>query len=1022
VQNAFGPLLVPTPSLTFEGVNNRNGLTPPDTEGDVGPNDYVQWVNVSFQIFDKSGTTLYGPASGNTLWSGFGGPCEQSNAGDPIALYDSIADRWFMSQPAWTNFNIGPYYQCIAISQTPDPTGAYYRYAFVISNTDLGDYPKFGVWPDAYYMSANLLRNGTQFDGTAAFAFDRTRMLSGLPATFQEFVPNPIYWGLLPSDLDGPTLPPAGSPNFFGGAIIGSIDRYRIWKFHVDWNDPANSSFTGPTEVQIAPFNPLCWNIPPCIPQPGTGQGLDPIWIFPMYRQPYRNMGDHEVLLVNHSVDVSANGTNHAGIRWYEIRDPNGTPFVYQQGSYAPDANNRWMGSIAMDRAGDIALGYTVSSSSVYPSVRYTGRLASDPPGTMGSEASIIDGTGSQTLYSGRWGDYSMMTIDPSDDCTFWYTNEYYQTTSPMAWHTRIGSYRFPECLASSTSTPTPTGTPPSATPTRTSTATGTATQVVCDMPGAWQAGPSQLPDRAYAQGSVADDGKLYALGGIAPPNYTPTTFSSRFNPTSNQWETVAHLPVAVFLPAGSAYTGKVYVAGGATAGAVTSTLQIYDIAANSWTFGHPLPAIVEAAGGAALNGKLYIMGGDNGTNVYTSTYIYDITTNTWSMGAPVPAPVTNTSATVANGRIYLFGGVDAAYNAVDTLYAYNPSNNSWTTLAPANTGGYGNLGNISPYGQGKLIAIAGGNTLQQPTNATYLYDILSGTWSSGPHLLTARSGAVQGTLPDGRVLVYGGDLWRGSSETLLAPVPCASPTATVPRTRTATAVATVSNTPLASATPTATTSISTVTPTTCTIQFSDVPVGSTFYPYIRCLACLGIINGYPDGTFRPNNQVTRGQLSKIVSNSAGFSDPQTTQMFQDVPLGSTFQVYVGRLASRGYISGYPCGGSDEPCIPPDNLPYFRPNNNATRGQISKIVSNAAGFNDPPSGQQFEDVPMASTYYTYTFRLVSRGVMSGYQCGGVGEPCIPPANLPYFRPNNNATRGQTSKIVANTFFPDCRTP
>jgi hypothetical protein len=216
-------------------------------------------------------------------------------------------------------------------------------------------------------------------------------------------------------------------------------------------------------------------------------------------------------------------------------------------------------------------------------------------------------------------------------------------------------------------------------------------------------------------------------------------------------------------------------------------------------------------------------------------------------------------------------------------------------------------------------------------------------------------------------------------------------------------------------------TSIPTSTPTVCSLTFTDVPQGSTFYPYIRCLACRGIINGYSDGTFKPSNQVTRGQLSKIVSNSAGFNDPQTTQMFQDVPLGSTFQVYIGRLASRGYINGYQCGGAGEPCQP-GNLPYFRPNNNATRGQISKIVSNAAGFNDPPSGQQFEDVAPGSAFYTYTFRLVSRNVMSGYHCGGAGEPCIPPDNLPYFRPNNNATRGQTSKIVANTFFPDCQTP
>jgi hypothetical protein len=230
--------------------------------------------------------------------------------------------------------------------------------------------------------------------------------------------------------------------------------------------------------------------------------------------------------------------------------------------------------------------------------------------------------------------------------------------------------------------------------------------------------------------------------------------------------------------------------------------------------------------------------------------------------------------------------------------------------------------------------------------------------------------------------------------------------------------------TPTQTATGTATTTpttLSTATPTACAITFTDVPPGSTFYPYVHCLACLGIINGYPDGTFHPNANVTRGQLSKIVSNSAGFHDNQTTQIFADVPAGSTFFQYIGRLASRGYISGYPCGVPPEICGP-GNLPFFRPNNNATRGQISKIDSSAAGFNDPPSGQQFEDVPVGSTFYTYTYRLVSRGVMSGYPCGGAGEPCVPPANLPYFRPNNNATRGQTSKIVSNTFFPDCSPP
>jgi hypothetical protein len=217
-------------------------------------------------------------------------------------------------------------------------------------------------------------------------------------------------------------------------------------------------------------------------------------------------------------------------------------------------------------------------------------------------------------------------------------------------------------------------------------------------------------------------------------------------------------------------------------------------------------------------------------------------------------------------------------------------------------------------------------------------------------------------------------------------------------------------------------------TPTVCTLEFTDVPRGSTFYPYIRCMACRGIVSGYTTGCttgspcFRPNNNVSRGQLAKLVSNSAGFQDPPTGQSFQDVAIGSAFYDYVYRLGSRGITSGYICGGAGEPCVGPDNLPYFRPGGNATRGQISKIVSNTAGFQEPPVGQTFEDVAPGSTFYDFIQRLTVRSIMQGYACGGVGEPCVAPDNRAYFRPNNNATRGQASKALSNTFFPNCQTP
>jgi glucose/arabinose dehydrogenase len=227
----------------------------------------------------------------------------------------------------------------------------------------------------------------------------------------------------------------------------------------------------------------------------------------------------------------------------------------------------------------------------------------------------------------------------------------------------------------------------------------------------------------------------------------------------------------------------------------------------------------------------------------------------------------------------------------------------------------------------------------------------------------------------------------------------------------------------LLSPTPTSTPGGPTPSPTTCTVAFSDVLPGSTFYPYVRCLACMGIISGYPDGTFRPNSLVTRGQLAKIVSNAAGYDDPTGTQLFQDVPPAtSPYYIWVQRLANRGFISGYLCGDPGEPCAPPDSRPYFRPFAPATRGQLTKIVAEAAGLSSPPGPQLFEDVLPASPFYTYTQRLAALNVISGYPCSGPGEPCIPPDNRPYFRPANNSTRGQIAKIVSNTFFPGCTVP
>ena len=446
VQSSLGTAAAPALGAGFEGIGA--GFTgpagtftvnsaPPDTNGAVGPNHYVQIVNSAFAIFNKTGTPLYGPVQTNTIFSGFGGGCQTNNDGDATVEYDRAADRWIISQ---FSVSTTPYLQCVAVSTTGDPTGSYYRYSFQYA--DFPDYPKLGVWPDAYYTTFNMFRNGNTFVGPQVCAYDRAKMLAGQAATQQCFSLGTAYGGLLPSDLDGSTPPPAGSPNYVLGFGTNSL---QLWKFHVDWATPANSTFAGPATIATAAFSPACSGGGTCIPQSGTTQKLDSLADRLMYRVAYRNFGDHESLVLNHSVTA---GTS-VGVRWYELRSPNGTPAIYQQGTYAPDGSYRWMGSAAMDRNGDIGLGFSVSSASLHPGIHYTARLAGDPLGTMTQgEGVLFDGAGSQTATLSRWGDYSSLMVDPVDDCTFWYTNEYIAVNGTFNWHTRIGSFKLSSCTA----------------------------------------------------------------------------------------------------------------------------------------------------------------------------------------------------------------------------------------------------------------------------------------------------------------------------------------------------------------------------------------------------------------------------------------------------------------------------------------------------------------------------------------------------------------------------------------------
>ena len=426
---------IPAPILNFAGIPFPGvgcNCAPPDTNGEVGATQYVQIVNEGYQVFDKAtGASLLGPASIVSVWTGFGGVCQTAGNGDPVVLYDQIANRWLISQ-----FANGLHDECIAVSTTSDATGTWNRYDFHLTNTTLDDYPKIAVWPDAYYMTMNVFNSaGTAYLGPQAWAFDRTKMLAGLPATLITFPTlGPSFPPMLPADLDGSTLPPAGAPNSL--VFFPDTGTYRVFHFHADFAVPTNSTLTLFGSSPAAAFTQLPFA---AVPQLG-GEILDTLGDRLMFRLAYRNFGDHESLVGNFSVNTGG----HAGVRWFELRGVTAGPVTtFQESTYSPDTTWRWMGSIAMDNQGNMALGYSASSSTIHPQIRYTGRLSADPINTMSlGEGHIFDGAGSQVSTSARWGDYSDMTVDPVDDQTFWYTTEYYDTTSSFNWRTRIANFK----------------------------------------------------------------------------------------------------------------------------------------------------------------------------------------------------------------------------------------------------------------------------------------------------------------------------------------------------------------------------------------------------------------------------------------------------------------------------------------------------------------------------------------------------------------------------------------------------
>ena len=956
LQSRIGAPSIPGPIINFDSTIGCGGCAPPDPNGEVGPNNYVAMGNSQFQIFNKTGTSLFGPANINTLFAGFGGACQTENSGDPVVLYDQLADRWLLSQFT----SAGPnFFNCVALSTTGDPTGTYNRYAFT-TGTNFPDYPKYGMSPTAYFISTREFQGSSgPFQGVGAYALNRTQMLAGsLSPQVISFLapPTPAYVvgdGLLPADFDGTLLPPAGSDEVYmgsqddNGSYGAPSDGLTFWKFHVDFATPANSNFTLATTLATAPFNSVfspCGGTRACIPQPGTTNKLDILSYRqrPLFRLAYRNMGTYESLLTNQSVDGGAGPSGRiAGVRWYEVRSPSTTPVIFQQGTYAPgvtDDIHRWMGSMAMDHVGNIGLGYSVSNATVFPGIRYTGRLDSDPLGTLPQgEGTFLNGTGSQTGGGNRWGDYTDMTVDPTDDCTFWFVSEYVPTTSAAGWRIHVGSFKFPNCVVG-TATPTVTGTLPTATTTSTVTQTST---------------PSQTATRTLTPTITPTQNPCLI--------YTVATSTGAIVPgTTNTGSACDDCSTSITLPFAVQLYGQSY-----TTASLSSNGQLNFGAADSAFTNTCLP--------------------DAATTYTIFPYWDDQRTDT--AGSGIFTAQVGTTFYIEWRTTLFTGGTPENYEVVLTQGSPNFQviYGSTITDSASETIGVQDAG-IAPLLQYKC------STASPPITAGLQ---LSFTYSCGTPTAT-----VTGTPPTA----------TATRTSTAAPTSTATVTQTsAPATNTATATQTilpVINTSTATSVPSATrTIVATATP--CTIQFTDVQDQTAYYYQgVYYLACRGVISGYSDNTFKPFNNTTRAQMTKIVTLAFNLAlvTPPATGTFADVDSSSVFYQLIETAAARGLVSGYTCGGINpqtgtaEPCTT-GNRPYFRPSNFVTRGQLAKIVVLGAAF--PlinPAVPSFTDVATDNVFYQSIETAVCHGIISGY-------------NDNTYRPNSYAFRGQIAKIV-----------
>ena len=748
---------MPPPLLTFDGINRVNSgcnCAPPDTDGDVGPNHYVEAVNESFKVFDKNGNTLAGPTTWNSFFAPLvGTPCNGFNDGDPFVFYDHMADRWVISDFAFVSFPGTNFYECIGVSQTPNPTGTWNLYALLVDATNLDDYPKMALWNNpqpggAYYLTANLFLNGSTFSGVKVFALDRGSMLTGGPANAISFLIPPgnpglgDSYSLVAANFRTGTAPPAGRDEMLlavdsPASNPTTLTQVKGWLFHADFVTPTNStlgigaSHAPNALITVNPFVEAWTNTTgfTLVPQQGTTQHLDTLGDKIMTPVVYQNRGGTESLWADQTNILNfPNGPTI--IRWYQFNVTGGnfpaTAVQQEDWSNGSDGLWRFMPSIAVDQNGNTAIGYSLSSPSMFPGIRYAGRLVTDPPNDLSQgEATMFTGTGSQTDTSGRWGDYTYTAVDPADGLTFWHVNEYYATTSSFNWATRIGKFQFPSSGCT---------------------------------PGPWtQAAPVGID---HYGGFIDSNGTFaYEGGGYSFSAADNINEFGRFNPTTNTWTPLAPVPDLNNGQASGVYApnvNKLFVFGGehVSIATVVNTTRIYDIATGVWSTGAPMPDVRAFMGSGYYNGKIYLVGGYTTGSVdpsFGQVWEYDPVLNTWNTSRmSMPITMGGPGFGIINGHIYIAGGRNLSNTNLNTLYDYDIAANTWTQRANLPTGI--NVPGSAVIG-GKLWVFGGGNPFvgsaalpkkgvfaPDTTNILQIYDPATNMWSSGPTLNQQRS------------------------------------------------------------------------------------------------------------------------------------------------------------------------------------------------------------------------------------------------------------------------------------------